>query len=293
MSSPDEPKQPLSLSDVPRDDLEALVMDLVKDGAISAEEVSGMLEQVRERTGKKLKAASTVELTPEQAELLENLEKQYPKMQATLEKYEVPTAGMPTLEQVKRGLTPEVLGSALKLAEPTLLLVPPTSRQSKVEAINKHPSQWQKYNIYAYELQNNDLWNGGKSQPENKWRVSIVDCVQDVQQDKEINNGNRTNYDMSKLWVKKYEDQGLNVINDADTYLTLVMRGLAEDKPVDPETYTILNGKNLTISSLIARGSLFTGKGQIALDYADPRDMYIPSCLQLRLRGSVEVDVQS
>ncbi len=222
-----------------------------------------------------------------EAELLENLEAQYPKMKSVLEHYEISTDGAPTWEQVKKGLSPEVLEKALKLAEPTLLLVPPTTRQSKVEAINKYPAKGQKADTYTYDLKDNALWNGGKSKTENKWRVSIVDGVQDVERDTEIYDGKRTNYEMSKLWVKKYEDMGLDVMEGADAYLTLMMKALAEGKPVDPKTLSVLNGKNLTESSLVAYGGW--GNGQVYLDYANPADAH----RYLRLRGSVGVDISN
>jgi hypothetical protein len=286
-------QQPLkSTEGLSNDDLRTLLEKTVEDHPELAKEINERLDRMRATTGIRLKAASKVEegapeseLSVEQAELLEKLEADYPKMRATLEYYEISTKGMPTWEQVKKGLTPEVLEKALKLAEPTLLLVPPTSRQSKVEAINKHPAKGQKYDTYTYELQDNNLWNGGKSRTENKWRVSIVDGVQDVEQDAEIYDGKRTNYEMSKLWVKKYEDRGLDTVNDADAYLTLMMKGLAEGKPLDPKTYTVLNGKNLTKSSYVADG--YWNFDRVYLDYGYPDD----TSNSLRLRGSVGVDV--
>lgn len=238
-------------------------------------------------TGKKVESVYRLPVeNPRHIELLKDLETQYPRMQSTLERYEISTKGMPTWEQVKKGLTPEVLNKALKLAEPTLLLIPPTSRQSKIKAIDKHPAKGRKHETLIYDLENNDLWNGGKSQTENKWRVSIVEGVQNVAQDEQIHDGKRTNYEMSKLWVKKYEDQGLDVMNDAHSYLTLTMKALAEGKPVDSQTDTVLNGKNLTKSSYVAYGS-WAGDRVILL-YGAPGSVGN----FLRLRGSVGVDVQ-
>ncbi len=225
-------------------------------------------------------------LTKEKKELLSELEAQYPTMKASLERRKISTEGMPTWEQVKKGLTPEVLDKALKLAEPALLLIPPTTRQSKVEAMNKYPATCQKGPAGVYELNDHNLWNGGKSQTENKWRVSIVEGIQIVEQDKEISDRKRTNYEMSKLWVEKYEKEGLNVMNDADSYLVLMMKRMDQGKPVDPRGFfTVLNGKNLTKDSLVAHGG-YTG---------DRVDLYSGSPVTvdafLRLRGSVGVDV--
>jgi len=287
MSSSDELKQQLkSLADVRRESLEAVLTKLVETGAVSAEKVNSLVEQIRETTGKKIKAARKVKLSVEQAELLEELEAQYPTMQATLKRYEISTQGIPTWEQIKKGLTSDVIDKTLKLGEPTLLLVPPTTRQSKVEAINNHPVKGQKHDTYTHELNSNNLWNKGKSKPENKWRVSIVDGVQDVETDPEIIRG--TNYEMSKAWVKKYKDQGLDVMDNADAYLTLVMKGLAEDKPVDSKTCTVLNGKNLTEHSHIAYGSWGDDQGWLSVINPDSS-----GGTRLRLRASVEIDVQS
>jgi hypothetical protein len=213
------------------------------------------------------------------------LEKDYVKMRGTLEHYEISTDGMPSWEQVKKGLTREVLDKALKLLEPTLLLVPPTTRQSKVEAINKHPAKGQTENAFMAEFDDNDLWNGGSDQTETRWRVFIVEGVQNMAQDDEICDGSRKNFEMVKLWVKKFEKEGLDVINDADTYLTLMMKGLAEEKPMDPNTTnTVLNGINLKEGSVVVTGGWVDG---VTLGFDDPVDVFN----DLRLRGLVRVDV--
>jgi hypothetical protein len=132
-------------------------------------------------------------------------------------------------------------------------------------------------------LEDNDLWNGGKYKTENKWEVSIVEGVQDIQPDPEINDGKKTNFQMAKEWLKKLEAQGFDTINDADAYLTLVMKGLAEGKPVDNGSFTILNAKNLTESSLVAGGDWSSTRGCLDTDYpANIRS-------NLRLRAVVKV----
>ncbi len=227
-----------------------------------------------------------VSRTKEQKELVSQLEAQYPTMKASLERRKISTEGMPTWERIKKGLTPEVLDKALKHKEPALLLIPPTTRQSKVYAIDKNPAACQKQDTYTYKFHDNNLWNGGKSQTENKWRVSIVEGVEDVAQDNEIYDGKRTNYEMAKLWVEKYEKEGLDVINDADTYLTLTMKRMDEGKPVDPHTNTVLNGKKLTKDSPVAYGFWFPAL--VYLHRVFPGGVV----RHLRLRGSVGVDVR-
>jgi len=285
MSSSGEPKQQLkSLADISHDDLEAVLKSLIENGSVSAEVVNAQLDEIRTTTHDILQDVSEIGLSVEQIELLVTLAKQYITMRATLRRYEISIEDMPTWKLIRKSLTPEVLGSALKLQEPTLLLVSPTTRESKFEAINKHPVESQKY-AYPFKLEDNDLWNSGKYKTENKWRVSIVEGVQDIQPDPEINDGKKTNFQMAKEWLKKLEAQGLDTINDADAYLTLVMKGLAEGKPVDNGSFTILNAKNLTESSLVAGGDWSSARGCLDTDYpANVRS-------NLRLRGMVEVDV--
>ena len=280
--------------DTTKADLEAVLRDLVKNERVSMKEVDQILNGLRAMAGERARFASRVELFVEQTEqtkqteLLTKLEAQYPTMKATLESYKISTKDMPAWEQVRKGLTPEVFDKALKLAEPTLLLVPPTTLQSKVEAINPAKDQNDTY-TYTYELENNDLWNGGKKKIENKWRVAIVEGVQEVAQDAKIYDDKKTNYEMIKAWVKKYEEQGLDVMNDADAYLILIMKGLAEGKPVDLKTFTVLNGKNLTESSRVAWGgwrgvNVRLGRKEVDPDFSFSYDF-------LRLRGLVWVDV--
>jgi hypothetical protein len=234
---------------------------------------------------KRANAVSETKLTKEQAELLKNLEAQYPIMKASLERRNISTEGLPTWERVKKGLTPEVLTKVLKHKEPALLLIPPTTRQSKLEAVNKNAAKKHKYDIYTNELKDNNLWNGGKSQTENKWRVSIVEGVQDVPQDNTIYDGKRTNYEMTKLWVEKYQKEGMDVMNDADEYLVLMMKRIDEGKPVDSCTNTVLNGSNLTKTSLVAGGFWFFDEVRMSRISPDVVSSFI------RLRGSVEIDV--
>ncbi len=219
------------------------------------------------------------------------LEQQYSQMVKTLEHYEISTAGMPTLESIKKALTNnlEVARKTQQLEKPTLLLIPATSRQSKVKVIDEHKVEGQEDDTYTHRFEDNDLWNGGEPdevEADNKWRVEIVEGIQDVPQDKEIYNGKRNNYEMLKLWVEKLNNKGLDVINDADAYLTLMMRSLVDGKPVDSKTYTVLNGKSLTKGSLVALG-LWNVDGVYLLrdDSGHVND-------HLRLRGSVGVDVQ-
>ena len=275
-------QQPISLSEASRDDLEALVINLVEAGAVSAETVKSQLAQIRATTGERLIAASKVESPLEQAELLVNLANQYIAMRATLNRYEISTEGMPTWKLIRESLTPEVLEKALKLVEPALLLVPPTTTQSKVEAIDKHPAEGQRY---ATEHRLGEPWNREKSNIEKKWRVFIVEGVRDVDEDLSIYDGIKTNQQMVKEWLAMREAQGLDVMDDVDAYLTLMMKALAEGKPVDMKNATVLNAKSLTESTFLLTGRWDVNCVNLGYDESDDCD----PCLCLR--DSIEVDV--
>jgi len=224
-----------------------------------------------------------VPAAPESLEsVLKNLEAQYPKMVATLKAYEISFEGMPAWEVVKAGLTPEVLTKALKLEKPTLLLVPPVSRQAMVAAINKHPISRQKNDTNTYELDSDDLWNGGK-QEEKNWRIMVVEGVQEVAKDSKITKERARNDTMTDAYIKKYAAQKLDVINDARTYLTLMMSSLQADEPIDQKTWTVLNGETRKKDALLSYGPW--SDGQVNLSSVVPVD----ENSYLRLRAAARV----
>ncbi len=209
------------------------------------------------------------EFCVEHSDFLKTLKGQHLQMRAALERVGISIEGMPSWEAIKAGLIPEVLDKTLKMQKPTLIMVPPTTRQSKVAAIDKYPAKDQKRDTAAYELQDVNLWNGGKDKTENRWKVAIVEGAEHVTPDPEITGGRKTNYQMAKAYVKKYADQGLDVINDADTYLSLMLKALAEGKPVDPErSSTVLNAKNAEETSILAYGHWHNDR--VLLGSADP-----------------------
>lgn len=211
----------------------------------------------------------------------ENFEQHYQQMKSALEKYKISTEGIPTWESVHKSLTPEIQAKVLKLKEPHLILIPPTDRQSKIKAIDSHKVSLQEHDTEVQKLENNDLWNGGKAENEKKWRVAIVDGVQEVEADPAITG---TNVEMSKSWIEKYAKQGLDVINDADTYLTLKMKKLTEGKLVDIKHFTVLNGKNVQPKASIGYGAWNNGMITLFERSAD-----VTPSKDLRLRGMIEL----
>ena len=137
-------------------------------------------------THQKAQVALEMQLSPEQAELLTNLEAQYPTMKASLERRKISTRGIPNWAQIKQGLTPEVIEKSLKLKEPALLLIAPTSYASKARAILHHPPQGQEYGHKIDHLKENSIWNDGKCSTEKQWQVKVAEGVENIEADPAI-----------------------------------------------------------------------------------------------------------
>lgn len=272
--------------------IDAIVGDLRKQAKLDKKECSKVMSYIRAKIALLNRLDTEDEVTRQDQEVekiveLQRilLEKQYPQMLGVLKHYEIDTQGAPTQKALEKGLTDEVLKKALKLKKPTLILIPPTTRQSKVDAINKHPAKGQHADTITLNLGDNNLWNGGKAETESKWRVSIVEGVQDVEMDPKIYDGKNTTYEMCKAWVEKYDAQGLDVINDADTYLILMMKSLSEGRPIDYHAGTVLNAKNQTVSSVVACGDWFNVQVRLIRVHPDS------SSVGLRARALVGVEV--
>lgn len=229
------------------------------------------------------------EISLEQAELLVALQKQYPQMVSTLEKYELIPHGdnasfsrgvPPSWEQIKSCLNAEALEKARKLEEPTLIIVPPMSRQDLVKTIDAHKVKGQ-HDTYTYQFDSDYLWSGGKQENEARsWEVAIVTGVTEVPADTSISG---KVYKRAKAWVNKYAGQKLDTMNDVRTYLTLMMRSLAQGKPIDEKSWTVLNAKNLQEKMFVSSGSW--NADRIGLN----RGFLAAEDYELRSRGLVKV----
>ena len=214
------------------------------------------------------------------------LGKEYDQMMATFKHYEIDATGAPSKEQIEAALTPEILNLALKLKKPRLLLVPPMTRQDLVGKMVEYAVKGQENGVYTpTDFNDDNFYNGGRSEENLKWQVKIVEGVKDVPQDKNIYNGQRNNYQMAKMWVKKLQKQGLDIVNDWRTYGLLMMKSLVEGKPIDSQTYTVFNAMNLTVGQLIAVGSFISGDRGVYFGWDDPSGQV----RSLRCRGSVQV----
>jgi hypothetical protein len=230
-------------------DLETLVKKLIINGAVPEGKVALVLRKIMAGTSKETRQIfmppKQSELSMEEAELRDDLEGQYLRMGSVFEKYEISTAGMPPWEAIVRHMTPEILNAALKLRKPTLLLIPPSSRKSKIETIDSHPVDGQRNATIIYKPGDDNLWNGGKKENGKEWRVVIVEGMENVESHPEITKEGAKNFQMVKDYLQKYQLLGLDVINDADTYLTLMMVALANGQKIDTQSFTALNAMNV------------------------------------------------
>lgn len=301
--------QPLDLSGTSREELEALVKGLVGKRIVSAEAVNNELGQIRAITSERVNAASAVTsesghvagyrspaskgpeiiISSPEKKLLGKLEEDYEKQAEDLRATGQANEGMFSRLQIIKALTPEVLAKALRIEKlgkgATIkgLLIPDNDRHGKVTAINGNKVSGQKYDTAFYDEDNKDLWNGGQEWSERgQWQYKLFQGEQDVADDSNIRG---TNFKRSKAWVTKIEKAGLGVFTGADPYLAAMRQALIEGKPLDPNTFAVLNAQNLTNSSRVARGGWYNDRVNLAYDGPGHSSAF------LRVRALVGVDV--
>ncbi len=260
----------------------------------------------------------------EQEKLLDILSEQgYPSMLDALRQFGIVLDDVPTLEEIRLHLTRPILEKALKLKEPTLLLIPPQTVQQMVEAIN---SQVGKNELIKSELEYGnrirDLLSNTKVGDPESWEVAIVEGLQNIPFDQEIlHKYNKTMEELRKkynipgpesqryeereremykregyiprfdnhyiaYWYdSKYEKLGLDRLWGARPYLALMMKGLSVGKPIDVQKKEATSTVLSGFSE--ADNSYLYGcylDGHVVLDGTD----YFPAT-SINVRGFVEV----
>lgn len=258
-----------------------------------------------------VEASEEIRSSAERGTLLLALEKQYPNMRKALEAYKISTKGMPPWRHIKKGLTQDVLRSAMKLTEPSLLLIPPTTRKEKYTAINTYPTA----NPEEWRINLNDdkAWSPESERSGGEWcywRAVIVEGAQnvDVEHDpflRTLVNDVREPIRLGVAdWVDVLKSQGVNVMEGADAYMTLMMKSLVEGRPIDTRTYTVLNAKHLdqrtershlspdwTYYPRVSFGAL-RGRDRVWLDQNETATVIEMVSRRWRLRGLVELNVR-
>lgn len=197
--------------------------------------------------------------------------------------------GMPTRIQIVDSLTIEILDRALRIhnkfgGEPLGLLVADNDRHAKKRAIDHHKVSGQKYDTYMYDPDNTDLWNGGRPWVKSKrWEYLITNGQEDIPNDPRIRG---KNYPKTQAWVQKYAEEDLDVLSGADEYLTLQRYALSQGKRIDRRSFTVLNARSLTESSLVAVGRWYNAR--VSLSNDNPGNVYA----DLRLRSAERVPLK-
>ena len=62
----------------------------------------------------------------------------------------------------------------------------------------------------------------------------------------------KTDYEKIKALLQNKKDQGLDVLNDFNDCLTLAMKSLIEQKPLNVNSVTVLNAESITAASHLA-----------------------------------------
>ncbi len=219
---------------------------------------------------------------------------QYTGMLKALKTFGISLTGVPTFAVVKKGLTPEVLGKVLKLQEPTLSLTPPLTRQQMIKTIDsqKGRSKFIREKTYVYEPGNDELWSEGQAEEHLQWEVNIEEGKQDLPFDEKIywtgkpgHSRSRTNHEQVKLLIQQYTAQGLEVMSGTRRYLALMMKGLAGGKPIDQDSWTLINPQMVSKDQNALLGAGHWRKVQVFLF----NNYLSNSYRDLRVRASVRV----
>jgi hypothetical protein len=132
------------------------------------------------------------------------------------------------------------------------LLVPPMGYREMIAAIDRKKVFKDQGDVQVTE--GDDYWKGdnalmSESCTANGWGVAIaeggeVDLNRAMEISDKASDDRLDAIQIIDLWMEKYGEQGLDVIDDARTYLTLLMKYLAKKKPMEkPFTgVNVLNG---------------------------------------------------
>ncbi len=257
----DAKDQLLDFSGITRGALEAVVNNLVREGVVSREAVQQQLDKVRQSTGQRVVSAVCSSRGPEiivrspQTVLRTKLEEDYVRQVEDFRSIGLQNELMPPRLQIIDALTPEVLAKALcmeKLGKGVMikgLLVSDCPLESKIRHVDQSlkkitSREWHQSVIYRLEDMN--LWNGGQEWVREDWRYKLVQGESEVQDDRNIQ-GN--NYRKAKAWLAKIQNAGFEMLSGAGVYLNFVRQSIVEGEIADTKTVTLLNAKNLKMSS--------------------------------------------
>ncbi len=211
-----------------------------------------------------------------------NLEKQYSRMASVLIRYGLPVHGVPSEKDIVEALDDGPIQKVIDVGilTPKLLMIPPVSLSELFEATENHKFAGRQSTLLP-DIDDCGLWNGGQPEEGKDWRIMITEGKHSIDYDTEFNHKKNSNYEIIKGLAGKY---GENIMNDAVSYLILMISSIEDGKPVDPFfSKTVLNAKNLTATTPFSYGRW--ENGGIALGTGKPEEYFE----NLRVRPMVEL----
>jgi hypothetical protein len=161
-----------------------------------------------------------------------------------LKAYGICVSSAPKFELIQSKLNSYKFSKINKFEKSILLLIPPVPRKDLLAAINKNNNIGNlQYDCYTYSFDDDSLW--GKDS--NEWRVMITEDMKDIQKK------------FSGTWKKQAEsfledakEKGIDLINDAQSYLVLLMIMQKQNINIETDYFCVLNADRLTNSSYVA-----------------------------------------
>jgi len=251
--------------------------ELPNGGPIQGE--GNALDTILDKAKDKVNTVTEAASPAEQERLLREMESLFVRARRVLpDKYEIYIDCMPSWEDVKSGLTPDVIASALKLKKPKrkLLLVPPADPASLIFMFDNHKSgrhindTFSPQYRFATEESLKQLWLGGKDLPR-KWRASIVEGVEEVDPIAGITRRDDWNRELIAEHVDNIRKEGLDVVNDLAEYTVLEMMAIEDGTHLDEKGKTILNGANIRGGGSVAYADwLIDGRMRYFTSHLEP-----------------------
>jgi hypothetical protein len=187
----------------------------------------------------------------------------------------------PSFEKAMSTFKPEELEVASHFQEPTLLLVPETSFDAKVKALDAHKQGVQEIDTYVDEIYSKTDSGSDKI---TGWRAVIVDGAQEMKtyegDDLDLRFDKRI---AARKATRKKGERGM----DRHRYVLLMMEAVKNGDPVDKEFYTLLDDDSALSDSYVPSASFRPGDRGVVFSGFRPVIVYG----RARFRASVGGDV--
>lgn len=264
------------------------------DKAIEAELAELIGEEARPKVEEALETSDDTK-PADMPELIRqlNLEAQFGERFNTLKHYGFLTENgeakegdiqSPSFEKAMSAFKPEELEIASNFQKPTLLLIPETSFEAKVKAMDTHKQGMQENDTYVNEIYTDSDSDSG-SDKITGWRAVIVDGAQEM----EAYEGDKLDLRFDKrIEARKASRKSGEKGMDRHRYALLMMEAIRNGNPVDKGLYTLLDDDPaLSDSSYVPFADFIPDSRRVGFG------AFLPDCVSVnaRLRSSVGGDV--